>query len=119
MGEPHASGAAIAGAAITFSGSVIGMHFDALLAGFAGGLVALSFLPGPLSVGRVAATLLSSSLLAGFFAQLVALGAFAYLPWTQPMGDLMRVAAAGGLGIASQTLIPVLLAWIERKGGAQ
>ncbi len=119
MTEPHATGAAIAGAAITFSGSVIGMHFDALLAGFAGGLVALSFLPGPLSAGRVAATLLSSSLLAGFFAQLVAYGAFAYLPWTQPMGDFMRVAAAGGLGIASQTLIPAVLRWIDKRGGMQ
>ncbi|GGI16466.1 hypothetical protein [Oxalicibacterium faecigallinarum] len=121
MAEPNLTGAAIAGTAITFSGTLIGMPFDTLLAGFAGGLVALSYLPGSLTVARVVGSLLSSTLLAGFFAQLVAQCAFTYLPWTRELGETMRVASAGGLGICSQVLIPLGLNWItsrsNRTGG--
>lgn len=115
MAEPTLTGAATAAIAITFSGTVIGMPFDTLLAGFAGGLVTLSFRHQPLSVKAVIGTLSSSALLAGFFAQIVSLWAFTYYPWTQPLGESMRVTAAGGLGIGAQALIPAALNRLTAK----
>jgi hypothetical protein len=45
MAEPASSVVAIAAATITLSGSVIGLQYDALLAGFFGGLLSLLYLP--------------------------------------------------------------------------
>lgn len=116
MADANLSGEAVAGTVIALSGTVMGMHFDTLLAGFAGGLVSLSYLKGQLSAGRVAGSLFSSTMTAGFFAPIVTLFLFNYLPWTKELGDALRIPAAGGLGIAAQWVIPVALNWVSAWG---
>lgn len=107
MAEPTSSTASIAIAAgtITLSGSVLGVQYDALLAGFFGGLVSLSYLP-PMSALKIASTVAGSALLAGFFAPVIAAAALHYFPWLHSVGDFMRLAGGAGLGIAAQVLIP-------------
>jgi hypothetical protein len=107
MAEPASSTASIAIAAgtITLSGSVFGVQYDALLAGFFGGLVSLSYLP-PMSALKIASTVAGSALLAGFFAPVIAAAALHYFPWLHSVGDFMRLAGGAGLGIAAQVLIP-------------
>lgn len=117
MAEPASStaGIAIAAGTITLTGSILGVHYDALLAGFAGGLVALSYLPA-MTVPRIAGTVAAASLLAGFFAPVIAMGALNYFPWMSGAGDSLRIATAAGLGIFGQALIPAVLGYIRKKG---
>jgi hypothetical protein len=107
MAEPASSAASIAIAAgtITLSGSVFGVQYDALLAGFFGGLVSLSYLP-PMPALKIAGTVAGSALLAGFFAPVFAAAAQHYFPWLQSLGECLRLAGGAALGIASQALIP-------------
>jgi hypothetical protein len=124
MAEPASStaGIAIAAGTITLTGTILGVHYDALTAGLFGGLVSLSYLPA-MPVLRIAGSVATSSLLAGFFAPLIAAAAVNYFPFLGGMGDYMRIAAAAGLGISAQAVIPAVLNWIrakgEAKGGAQ
>jgi len=110
MAEPASStaGVAIAAGTITVSGSIIGVQYDLLLAGFAGGLVSLSYLPA-MTRWRIAGSVASSAILAGFVAPVMAAGALHYLPWVASVGDFMRMVAAFGLGICAQVLIPAAL----------
>lgn len=110
MAEPVSSSASIAIAAgtITLSGSVLGVQYDALLAGFSGGLVSLLYLP-PMSALKTAGTVAGSALVGGFFAPVIAAGALHYFPWLVGVGDFMRLAAGAGLGIAAQVLIPAAM----------
>lgn len=107
MAEPASSTAiiAIAAGTITLSGSVFGMQYDALLAGFLGGLVSLSYL-SPMSVLKMVGTVSSSALLAGFFAPVIAVAALHYWPWLQSVGDFVRIAGGAALGIGAQVLVP-------------
>lgn len=107
MTEPAGSTASIALAAgtITLSGSVFGVQYDALLAGFFGGLVSLSYLP-PMSAWKIVGTVAGSALLAGFFAPVLAVAALHYFPWLLGVGDFARLAGGAALGIAAQVLIP-------------
>jgi len=124
MAEPAAStaGIAIAAGTITVTGSIFGVQYDALLAGFFGGLVSLSFLP-PTSAWKIAGSVAGSAILAGFFAPILAAAGVNYFPWLQTVGDFTRIAAAAALGICWQALLPAGLnrmrAWILPAGGAQ
>ena len=71
MAEPASSTASIAIAAgtITLSGSVFGVQYDALLAGFFGGLVSLSYLP-PMSALKIASKAEPATVLAIFSADI-------------------------------------------------
>lgn len=118
MAEPSITGIAIAAGTITLTGSILGVHYDALLAGFAGGLVALSYLPS-MPAMRIAGTVVAASLLAGFFAPVLAFGAANYFPFLTGAGDSLRIAMAAGIGIFGQALIPAVLGYIRRKGGVE
>lgn len=124
MPEPTSSTTAVALAAgtITVTGTIIGVQYDALLAGFFGGLVSLSFLP-PMSLFKTVGSVAGSALLAGFFAPIFAAAAHAYLPWLASVGDFARIAAAAALGIGWQALLPTILnsirAWFAKKGGVK
>jgi hypothetical protein len=121
MAEPASStaaGVAIAAGTITLTGSILGVHYDALTAGLFGGLVSLSYLPA-MPAPRIAGSVAASSLFAGFFAPAIAAGMVNYFPWLGGMGDYTRIATAAALGISSQAIIPASLAWIRAKGGAQ
>ncbi len=112
-----ATGIALATGAITVSGSIIGVQFDALLAGLAGGLISLSIL-APMAKLKVASTIFTSVMVAGFFAPILEAIAVKYAPWLSA-GNPLRMAAAFALGIAAQRIIPLLLHWLEKKGGGQ
>ena len=120
MAEPASSTASIAIAAgtITLSGSVFGVQYDALLAGFFGGLVSLSYLP-PMSPVKIAGTVAGSALLAGFFAPVIAVAALHYFPWLQGVGDFARLAGGAALGIAAQVIIPAALKRLRVFVGGQ
>ena len=108
-----ATGIALATGAITISGSIIGVQYDALLAGLAGGLISLSYLPTMPKL-KVASTIFSSVMVAGFFAPIAEAIVIKYAPWMHA-GNPLRMAAAFALGIAAQRLIPLLLNWLQRS----
>lgn len=120
MAEPASStaGVTIAAGTITLTGSILGVHYDALLAGFFGGLVSLSYLP-PMPVLKIAGTVASSSILAGFFAPLVAVMAMHYMPWVSGAGGGLRLACAAGIGLTAQAVIPAVLNAIRKRGGVK
>ncbi|HYD58979.1 MAG TPA: hypothetical protein VEC35_01395 [Noviherbaspirillum sp.] len=117
MAEPASStvGVTIAAGTITLTGSILGVHYDALLAGFFGGLVSLSYLPSMPAL-KIAGTVASSSILAGFFAPVIAAAAVHYFPWLVGTGGGVRMACAAGLGLTAQVLIPAGLNWLRKQG---
>jgi hypothetical protein len=117
MAEPVSSSGAVAVAAgaVTVTGTIFGVQYDALLAGFFGGLVALSYLP-PMSYPRVAGSVASSAVLAGFFAPVLAAAGLNYLPWLREIGDYARLASAAGLGLTAQVLMPTIFNAIRKRG---
>jgi hypothetical protein len=123
MAEPASSsvvGVAIAAGTITFTGSFLGVQYDALLAGFFGGLMAFSYLP-PMTRWRIAGTLATSALLAGFFAPVLAAAAVNYLPWLKGLADFTRLAVAAALGVFAQPLlsaVPTIISRVSGKVGA-
>lgn len=123
MAEPAASTStaiALAFGTVTVSGSLLGIQYDALLAGFFGGLVSLSILP-PMSNLKIAGSVVGSALMAGFFAPLCAAGAVNYMAWLAPIAELTRLACAVVIGICWQPILPVglnrLRSFIGSKGG--
>lgn len=124
MAEPAAStvGIAIAAGTVTLTGSIFGVQYDALLAGFAGGLVSLSYLPHmpPL---KIAGSLAGSAIIAGFLAPIGAAAAVNYFDWLGGIGDVTRVATAFLFGVGWQAVLPAALdrvrSLVSPKGGAQ
>lgn len=118
MAEPASStvGIAIAAGTITLTGSILGVQYDALLAGLAGGLVSLSYLP-PMRWSRIASSVAGSSLIAGWFAPVASVTAGNYFPFISAAGESgIRIAAAAGLGLCAQVIIPAAFAWLRKKG---
>jgi hypothetical protein len=118
MAEPASStvGIAIAAGTITLTGSIFGVQYDALLAGLFGGLVSLSYLPA-MTWGRIAGSVAGSSMLAGWFAPLVGIAVANYFPFVSGAGESsIRIAAAAGLGLGAQVIIPTAFSWLRKKG---
>lgn len=112
-------GVAIAAGTVTVTGSVLGVQYDALLAGFFGGLVSLSYLPA-MTLGRTAGSVAGSALVAGWFAPFASVAAANYFPFVAGVGEpAVRIAAAAALGLCAQVLIPAAFAWLRRKGAPQ
>ncbi len=112
MAEPASStaGVAIAAGAITITGSIFGIQYDALLMGFFGGLVALSYLP-PTPLLRTAGSVISSSLIAGWFAPIIGVAIAHYMPWISGAGETaVRMSIAAAFGLGWQTIVPAALA---------
>jgi hypothetical protein len=121
MAEPTsttAAGVAIAAGTITLTGTIFGVHYDALLGGFFGGLVSLSYLPAA-TIWRIAGSVGTSSILAGFFAPIAAAAGSNYFPWVAGLGDFTRIAAAVVIGLVAHAAIPAALKKIQSFGGAQ
>ena len=118
MTDPaSATGASLAAGAITLTGSILGVHFDALLLGFIGGLVVLSFLP-KMTIKAVFWTLFSSSVLGGVLAPISASTLCHFFSFLDTSGDSVRMASALLIGVGAQTIIPVFLKYLGRKGSA-
>lgn len=120
MAEPASSigAVAIAAGTITLTGSILGVQYDALLAGFFGGLVSLSYLPA-MNLRRTAGSVASSALLGGYAAPLASVTAANYFPFFERAGTAGPGISAFALGLCAQVAIPAALARLRRKGETQ
>lgn len=120
MAEPVSStttGIALAAGTVTITGSVFGVQYEALLAGFFGGLVYITYSP-PTSKMRLAASLVAASLSAGFFAPIVTVGLLNYLPWMEKVAEsALRIGVAAWIGLAGQSALPFILSKLNKKIG--
>lgn len=110
MAEPSTTtvGIAIGLGTVTLTGSIFGVQYDALLAGFFGGLISLSFMPA-LTRWKIAWSMATSSILAGYFAPVGAAAALNYFGWLSAVGDLTRLACAVAIGFSWQALLPAVI----------
>lgn len=115
------AGIAAATGAITLCGSIFGLQYDALLFGLFGGLISLMHL-GPMGIMRLASTLGSAALLGALFGPAAVAAAAASWAWVAAVPPTAgRLGAALTVGLFAQAVIPLVLAWLERKrtgGGA-
>lgn len=118
MTEPTnttAAGIAFATGAITLTGSIFGLQFDALLFGLFGGLISLMHLPA-MSVLRLIGTLASSSLMGALFGPAAVSLSLSSWAWLSAVpAQPARLGSALLIGLFAQALIPIALAWLERK----
>ncbi len=109
------TGIALAAGTLTISGSILGVQYEALLAGFFGGLCYLTYIP-PTTKLRVATSLAVSSLMAGFFAPILTVGLLNYLPWLVQAGETtLRIGVAAWVGLAGQSALPAILSKMNKK----
>lgn len=110
--EPVSStttGIALAAGTVTLTGSIFGVQYEALLAGFFGGLCYLTYAP-PTTKLKIAGSLATSSLMAGYFAPILAITAKHFLPWLSTVAEApLRIATAAGIGLLGQSLLPAII----------
>lgn len=116
--EPVSSsttGIALAAGTITITGSVFGVQYEALLAGFFGGLCYITYTP-PASKMRLASMLAAASLTAGFFAPILTVGLLNYVPWLEKVSETaLRIGVAAWIGLAGQSALPFILSKMNKK----
>lgn len=111
------TGIALAAGTVTLTGSIFGVEYEALLAGFFGGLCFITYTPATTKL-KLAATLVASSLMAGFFAPIVSVGLLNYFPWLKEVSEsALSIGVAAWIGLASQSAVPYLLAKLNKKIG--
>lgn len=119
MPEPTATAAGLGAAAITLTGSIMGMQYDALTIGLAGGVVALMHLPPMDSHLRKFGSVASSALMGGLFSPVASAAALNYAPWISSVSDVaIRLVFAFTIGLLAQVAIPVAMNALKRKGDA-
>lgn len=123
MPEPTSS--AMAGASafavstITITGSFLGLQYDLLLVGLAGGLVALSFMR-QVSPIRMLVSIFTSAIVGGYGGPVLAAAAPEYLAWAGKIPDQIRWFSAFACGIGAQTVVPLALSQLrDRFGGGK
>lgn len=120
MPEPTSS--AVAGASafavgtITITGSFLGLQYDLLLVGLAGGLVALSCMR-QVSAVRMLVSVFTSALVGGYGGPIAQAAAAEYLSWTAKYPDQMRWFCAFAVGFASHTFLPLALEMMRNRFG--
>lgn len=104
---------AVAAASITIGGVATGLDYAILLAGFAGGLVSLSFLP-PMSIWRRIWTPVTATLTAGYATPLAT---YAIAKWlgTEEMPGSLELFAAFATGVVTQFAIPAFIKLAQRR----
>lgn len=113
MDQPSNITNAVVATTITIWGVATGLSYEVLLAGFAGGLVSLSFI-APMSIWRRIWTPFAATLTAGYTAQI---GAH-YLDKLFEggvSGLALLVFSAFAIGVLTQVLIPAVMSWVRRK----
>lgn len=113
MAEPATTGIAIAAGTIAVTGSVLGVDYDMLLAGFFGGLVSLSFLEQTTRM-KVASTIATSSIAAGLFGPTAVVFALHWFPFLEQLGTGVRLMSGASIGLCFQTAIPALFRQIGK-----
>lgn len=127
MAEPHAlaGGSVLALGTVTLTGTILGLHYDALAIGFFSALVALLHMPTPRgdrSLLRVFSLVAGASFLAGVFAPTAGLAMRNYFPWSAALGDdMLRITAAALIGASVHMAIPLVFAFAAKKatGGGE
>jgi hypothetical protein len=121
MPDPAASAAAAASAnaiavgTVTITGSFLGLQYDLLLVGIAGGLVALSMMPQTSRI-KMALTVITSAIVAGYGGPLAAAWAADTFVWATKTGDALRWFSAFAVGVSAQTIVPVGLRFLANLG---
>ena len=114
MAEPATTaGIAVAAGTITLTGSIFGIDYDMLLAGFFGGLVSLSFLE-QMTKTKVATTIASSSIAAGLFGPTAVVVSLHWFPFLADLGTGVRLFSGALIGLFFQTAIPALFRQIGK-----
>lgn len=103
---------AVVATSITLWGMATGLSYEVLLAGFAGGLVSLSFLP-PMGIWRRIWTPVTATLTAGYTAPIATFYLASMLSGLDTLAVL--VFSAFCLGLAAQFLIPIALKRAQKK----
>lgn len=104
---------AIAASAVTIAGFATGLHYDVLLAGFTGALVALSYTERRGLWHRLW-SLFTASLAAGYMAPALAAYGSQSLPGSE--GTQAALISTGFVvGMSAQVLVPGVINWIKRK----
>ena len=117
MAEPTAtySGVVIATGAVTITGSVFGLGYDAMIGGLIGSLMLVMHLPAAPIMRTIAMVFLGSLLSAGFSPIAVA-ASLSYFTWTSSIPhSALNMACALLLGIVIPAIIPLGLAFSKRK----
>jgi hypothetical protein len=107
--------AGLAGLTLTMTGSIFGLHFDAMLAGFAGALIAQTYVPSAMSRLRAFLQLVAAGGISGYFSPIGVAVATKLAPWPLPL-DAMQLAIGAGLGIIAPVLVPLLRKLADRFG---
>ena len=111
MPEPHTStlvAGAVVGGSIGLTGTFFGAQADALVVGMLAAVFVSAWLHQINSVGRAAAAVCLSSLLAGYGSPTAASILAGMLPADQP-SDGLRMLAAVAIGTAAPGVVPLLL----------
>ena len=109
--------AATGASAVVISGVVTGLDYSVLIAGFAGGLVSLSFLP-PMGMWRRIWTPVTATLTAGYLTP-VATPYLAGLAGEGVVQSSLQAAAGFATGLTAQVLIPILLRMTRQRFAPQ
>lgn len=110
MKEPTASALAAASGLTIVGGTILGLSTDALLAGFGGGLVALSF-GDPLSWGRKVSSVAVATIAAAYLAP----GLMYLMTKADGTSELVALKAlAFVIGAGAQAIIPAAISRLTR-----
>ncbi|MFM2086309.1 MAG: hypothetical protein RLZZ237_1178 [Pseudomonadota bacterium] len=120
MAEPAitAAGGALALGTVTLTGSILGLEYETLLVGMFGGLVALSMIE-PTTRVKMVVSVITSALVAGYVGPIAHAGAMEYFPWASKSAEALRWFCAFAAGVSAQTIVPLALGWLKKRGGAQ
>lgn len=126
MAEPSTAtggGVALAAGTITLTGSILGLQYDALLFGLAGGLVSLMHLPPDHpalgTMWRTAGMLAASAFFAAVLSPAAAPALYGLADWALRIPEnAVRLAAAALIGLTLQWLVPAGMKWLTARGGA-
>lgn len=102
--------------AITIGGMVTGLHYEVLMAGFAGALASLSYLPA-MTIWRRVWSLFTSSLTAGYTGPVFALYAAEATPGVD-VTQAILVFSGFIMGLGAQITIPAVMSWLKTKVAA-
>jgi len=106
---------AAAATGITVLGVVTGLSYEVLLAGFAGGLVSLSFL-SPVGIWQRIWTPITATLTAGYTAPVACSWGTRIIGEPNPLA--MLVFSAFIIGVLTQALIPIAFRMAHRRADA-
>jgi hypothetical protein len=113
MKEPTASALAAASGLTIVGGSILGLPTDALLAGFGGGLVALSF-GASLSWGRKVSSVAVATIAAAYLAPALV---YLFTPSTGAPELVALKALAFVIGAGAQAIIPAVINRVTKVVG--